>query len=57
MDITVAELAKLMADILDSKSQVVFDAPKPDGTPRKLLDVSNPTWLVPAYRPRGLTYP
>ena len=33
------------------------DASKPDGTPRKLLHVSNPTWLVPAYRPRGLTYP
>jgi GDP-L-fucose synthase len=39
-DIPIRDLAELMADIVGFKGEVVFDTSKPDGTPRKLLDVS-----------------
>lgn len=39
-DLTIAELARLMADIVGYKGELVFDASKPDGTPVKRLDVS-----------------
>jgi GDP-L-fucose synthase len=39
-DITVRELAELIAEIVEFKGRLVFDTSKPDGTPRKLLDVS-----------------
>jgi GDP-L-fucose synthase len=39
-DIAIADLAALVANIVGYRGQVVFDASKPDGTPRKLLDVS-----------------
>jgi GDP-L-fucose synthase len=39
-DVTIRELAELICDILDYRGQLVFDTTKPDGTPRKLLDVS-----------------
>jgi len=39
-DRTVRELAELIRDIVGFKGKLVFDATKPDGTPRKLLDVS-----------------
>ncbi len=38
-DVTIAELATLVADIVGFRGAVVFDRSKPDGTPRKLLDV------------------
>jgi GDP-L-fucose synthase len=38
-DITIAELAALVARIVGYRGDVVFDRSKPDGTPRKLLDV------------------
>ena len=38
-DLTVAELAKLVASTVGFKGQLTFDRTKPDGTPRKLLDV------------------
>jgi GDP-L-fucose synthase len=37
-DITIADLARLIADIIGYSGGFVFDATKPDGTPRKLLD-------------------
>jgi len=40
VDCTIAELALTMAEITGFKGEVVFDASKPDGTPRKLMDVS-----------------
>jgi GDP-L-fucose synthase len=40
MEITIRELAELVAEIVGFSGQLVFDASKPDGTPRKLLDVS-----------------
>jgi GDP-L-fucose synthase len=39
-DVTIRELAETIADIVGFSGQLVFDASKPDGTPRKLLDVS-----------------
>jgi len=39
-DQTVAELAVLIADVVGYEGRFVHDASKPDGTPRKLLDVS-----------------
>lgn len=39
-DITITDLAKLVAEITGFRGRIVYDASKPDGTPRKLLDVS-----------------
>jgi GDP-L-fucose synthase len=39
-DLTVRELAETVVDIVGFNGEVVFDATKPDGAPRKLLDVS-----------------
>ena len=39
-DCTIAELARLMAETVGFEGSIVFDGSKPDGTPRKLLDVS-----------------
>ena len=39
-DISINELAKLIARIVGYESDISHDKTKPDGTPRKLLDVS-----------------
>jgi len=39
-DLSIAELARLVARIVGFEGRIVFDPSKPDGTPRKLLDVS-----------------
>ena len=39
-DITIAELAKLVAGIVEYPGAITFDPSKPDGTPRKVLDVT-----------------
>jgi GDP-L-fucose synthase len=39
-DIPIKDLALLIKDIVGYKGELTFDASKPDGTPRKLLDVS-----------------
>jgi len=39
-DVTIAQLARLVGDTVGYDGRIVFDASKPDGTPRKLLDVS-----------------
>ena len=39
-EVTIKELALLVKDIIGFKGELVFDETKPDGTPRKLLDVS-----------------
>jgi GDP-L-fucose synthase len=39
-DLTIRELAELIARIVGFSGKLVFDASKPDGTPRKLLDIS-----------------
>ncbi|MBT8763382.1 GDP-L-fucose synthase [Desulfohalobiaceae bacterium Ax17] len=39
-DITISELAELVMSVVGFKGKLKFDSSKPDGTPRKLLDVS-----------------
>jgi GDP-L-fucose synthase len=39
-DVTIRELAETVGRVLNFKGQLVFDTTKPDGTPRKLLDVT-----------------
>jgi GDP-L-fucose synthase len=39
-DVTIAELARLVGKVVGYGGNIVFDSSKPDGTPRKLLDVS-----------------
>ena len=39
-DVTIAELAELVRQTTGFKGDIVFDPSKPDGTPRKLMDVS-----------------
>ncbi len=39
-DISIRELAELIAEIVGFEGQLIWDASKPDGTPRKLLDIS-----------------
>ncbi len=38
-DVTIAELANLVKDVVGYDGHIVYDSSKPDGTPRKLLDV------------------
>ncbi len=44
-DVTIAELATLIGDIVGFRGKIVYDRSKPDGTPRKLLDVAKCTAL------------
>jgi GDP-L-fucose synthase len=39
-DVTIRQLAAMIGEELGFTGELVFDASKPDGTPRKLLDVS-----------------
>ena len=39
-DVTIAELAKLIASVIGYPGRIAFDASKPDGAPRKLMDSS-----------------
>jgi GDP-L-fucose synthase len=38
-DVTIRELAELIVSVIGYRGELTFDAAKPDGTPRKLLDV------------------
>jgi GDP-L-fucose synthase len=49
-DITIRDLAGLIKDVVGFSGDVVFDTTKPDGTPRKLLDVTRIRSL--GWRPR-----
>jgi len=40
VDCTILELAETIKKVVDLKADIVFDKSKPDGTPRKLMDVS-----------------
>jgi GDP-L-fucose synthase len=44
-DVTIAELAATIATIVGFEGRVLFDSSKPDGTPRKLMDVSRMSQL------------
>jgi len=39
-DLTIAEFARLVAEVVDYRGRIEFDTSRPDGAPRKLLDVS-----------------
>ena len=39
-DVTIRELAETVMEVVGCKAKIRFDTSKPDGTPRKLLDVS-----------------
>ena len=39
-DLSIKELAELVADLAGFKGDIAWDSSKPDGTPRKVLDVS-----------------
>ncbi|MGA9410594.1 MAG: NAD-dependent epimerase/dehydratase family protein, partial [Roseobacter sp.] len=39
-DVTIRELAETIAEVTGFKGRLTFDASKPDGTPRKLMDIS-----------------
>lgn len=56
-DLTIRDLALLIKDIVDFKGELVFDSTKPDGTPRKLMDVSklhNLGWKHNIDLPQGI---
>lgn len=44
-DVTIKELAEMVRDAVGFTGEIVWDHTKPDGTPRKLLDVSKLTGL------------
>lgn len=49
-DVTIRDLAEIIVSVIGYRGRIVFDTTKPDGTPRKLLDVSRLTAL--GWRPR-----
>jgi len=56
-DISIKELALLIKDIVGFAGELDFDATKPDGTPRKLLNVSrlnNLGWKAKINLRRGI---
>jgi GDP-L-fucose synthase len=57
IDVTITELAHLIQETTDYQGSLVFDASKPDGTPRKLMDVSRLAalgWSAPTSLQIGL---
>lgn len=49
-DITIADLARTIVSVVGAEATITFDATKPDGTPRKLMDVSR--LFATGWRPR-----
>jgi len=49
-DLPIAELAALVAEVVGFRGEFVYDASKPDGTPRKLMDSSRMAAL--GWKPR-----
>ncbi|MFF8841180.1 GDP-L-fucose synthase family protein [Streptomyces sp. NPDC015127] len=49
-DLTIGDLAGLVREVVGYEGRIAFDTTKPDGTPRKLLDVSRMTAL--GWKPR-----
>ena len=43
VDVTILELAQMVQEITEYKGEILMDSSKPDGTPRKLMDVSKMT--------------
>jgi len=58
VDVTIKELTELVAEVVGFSGKIVWDATKPDGTPRKLMDVSRLTalgWRAKASLREGVT--
>jgi GDP-L-fucose synthase len=56
-DVSIAELAEMIAAVAGYRGEIRFDTSKPDGTPRKLLDVSlvrSLGWSATIPLPQGL---
>jgi GDP-L-fucose synthase len=56
-EVSISTLARLIADTVGYEGTLRFDASKPDGTPRKLLDSSRLTnlgWRSQISLPQGL---
>ena len=53
-EITISNLTKLLSEIIKFDGEVVYDSSKPDGTPRKLLDISKITSL--GWKPKITIY-
>ncbi|QJD98789.1 GDP-L-fucose synthase [Massilia forsythiae] len=56
-DVTIADLARLVGEVVGYRGRIGFDTSKPDGTPRKLLDVSKLKrlgWQASTPLPEGL---
>ncbi len=56
-DLTIAEFARLVADVVGYRGRIEFDTSRPDGAPRKLLDVSRINalgWRAKTPLPEGL---
>lgn len=49
-DLTIAELANIISDVVGYHGSIEYDTSKPDGTPRKLMDVSRINSLGWKYR-------
>ena len=57
-DVTILELAQLVKEITGYTGEIVLDASKPDGTPRKLMDVSKINsfgWKARIDLPQGIS--
>jgi GDP-L-fucose synthase len=39
-DLSIKEIAELVKEIIGFRGEIIWDKSKPDGTPRKLLDIS-----------------
>lgn len=49
-ELTIKELTEMVADIVGYKGRILWDTTRPNGTPRKLLDVSKATRLGWTYK-------
>lgn len=57
-DVTIREMAETMKEVVGYKGKLTFDTIKPDGAPRKLIDVtrlSNMGWRYSVDLKDGLT--
>jgi GDP-L-fucose synthase len=56
-DLTIAEFARTVAEVVGFRGQIVYDTSKPDGMPQKLVDVSRLSamgWNAKISRREGL---
>jgi GDP-L-fucose synthase len=49
-EITIKELTEIVAEVVGFKGEILWDTTKPNGTPRKLLDISKATGLGWTYK-------